>query len=186
MKAKRYLNTVVLVLMVIIYGFLTQCKSKNNYPNILLIMTDQQPVSCVGVYNDAVKTPNLEQLANQGVTFDRFYISGFACSPSRACILTGRYPHNHGVVKNDVLLDPTIPTLGTIFRDAGYKTGYFGKGHLGGDMYPDRYKDPVPESFTGYWHFKTRTTPDGWKLEKVEGGPGEDFPQLGFSEWAGG
>ncbi len=149
-------------------------------------MTDQQPVSCVGVYNEAVRTPHLDQLASEGVTFNNFYISAFPCSPSRASMLTGLYPHHHGVIQNNVLLDPSIPTLGSICQEAGYHTGYFGKGHLGGNMYPDQNKDPLPEEFTEYWHWEISESDDGWQFEKVDGGPGEDFPQLGFTEWAGG
>ncbi|MQY78139.1 MAG: sulfatase-like hydrolase/transferase [Bacteroidetes bacterium] len=186
MERRDFLKISGLAGIAVILGLAPQCTQPVKSPNILFIMTDQQPVSCVGVYNEAVKTPHLDKLARQGITFDNFYISGFPCSPSRASILTGRYPHNHGVIKNDIQLDPSIPTLGSICREAGYQTGYFGKGHLGGNMYPDRHKDPLPEKFTEYWRYEIRKTPEGWQLEKMGGGPGEDFPQLGFTEWAGG
>ncbi len=82
-------------------------------PNILLIMTDQEPTSAVGCYgNDMVKTPARDAIASQGVRLDNFYIASFPCSPSRATMLTGRYAHNHGVMTNDVLLDEAIPSLG--------------------------------------------------------------------------
>ncbi len=167
-------------------GLTLHCARVKDRPNILFIMTDQHPVSCVGVYNEAVRTPHLDKLASEGATFNNFYISGFPCSPSRASMLTGLYPSNHGVITNNILLDPSIPSLGFICREAGYHTGYFGKGHLGGNMYPNRNTDPSREEFTEYWNLEVRESEDGWRLEKVEGGPGEDAPQLGFTEWAGG
>ncbi len=73
-------------------------------PNILYIMTDQQPLSCVGAYgNPGIRTPALDTLARDGCVFRQFFIAAFPCSPSRACMLTGRYSHNHGVVTNDDL-----------------------------------------------------------------------------------
>ena len=85
--------------------------SGSTRPNILFIMTDQQPVSCVGAYtNSPLRTPHLDALARSGCVLDQLYIGAFPCSPSRACQLTGRYAHNHGVIRNDVLLDPELPT----------------------------------------------------------------------------
>ena len=105
-------------------------------PNVLLIMTDQQPVSTIGCYgNSVVKTPAQDRLAREGMRFDNFYIAAFACTPSRATYLTGRYSHNHGVVINDVELDDALPSIGNVFRDAGYQTTWIGKWHLGGQMY---------------------------------------------------
>ena len=111
----------------------------NQKPNILVIVTDQQPLSCVAAYgNDKIKTPNIDHLASQGHLLRNFYIAAFPCSPSRATLLTGRYLHNHNVFTNNVLLDPSIPTMGQILSDSGYSTGYFGKAHLGGAMYVGR------------------------------------------------
>ena len=105
-------------------------------PNVLLIMTDQQPVSTIGCYgNLVVKTPAQDRLAREGMRFDNFYIAAFACTPSRATYLTGRYTHNHGVMVNDVELDDALPSIGNTFRDAGYQTAWIGKWHLGGQMY---------------------------------------------------
>ena len=80
-------------------------------PNVLLIMTDQQPVSTIGCYgNSVVKTPAQDRLAREGMRFDNFYIAAFPCTPSRATYLTGRYTHNHGVVANNVELDDALPS----------------------------------------------------------------------------
>ena len=78
-------------------------------PNVLLIMTDQQPVSTIGCYgNSVVQTPAQDRLAREGMRFDNFYIAAFPCTPSRATYLTGCYTHNHGVMTNNVELDDSV------------------------------------------------------------------------------
>ena len=175
-------------------------QSANKKPNILFIITDQQPISCVSAYgNPTIKTPNIDEIAQSGFLLENHYIAAFACSPSRASMLTGRYLHNHNVFTNNVQLDPTIPSLGTLLSQANYHTGYFGKAHLGGAMYVGREHgdgidymhiteppDPVGEAIKDYWHHERVEGDSGWITKRIEDGLGEDFPQLGFQEWAGG
>lgn len=181
---------------------LNSCQKEKaiNKTNLLFIITDQHPLSCVGAYgNNIIKTPNLDELAQGGFLLQNYYIAAFACSPSRASLLTGRYLHNHNVFTNNVLLDPTIPSLGAILSQADYHTGYFGKAHLGGSMYAGRESgdgtdymhdseplDPVGDEIKDYWHYERIESDSGWVTHRVESGLGEDFPQLGFQEWAGG
>lgn len=150
-------------------------------PNILFIMTDQQPVATVGAYgNSLARTPNIDRLAQEGALFSNFHIAAFPCSPSRACYFTGMYAHAHGVVNNDVPLREDIPSLGNIFKAAGYQTAYIGKWHLGGNMYV------TDES--AKWSFRRIDDPNEFKFAKD--GPwrgGEDDPQCGFTDkWVGG
>ena len=152
--------------------------------NVVFIMTDQQPTSTMGCYGNPLgTTPNLDRLANRGVRFDNFYIGAFPCSPSRASMLTGLYPHGHGVITNDVPLSEQVPSMGHLLSAAGYDTGYFGKWHLGGSMYRD-LKGRAPHD--GNWQFSRVHDESGYKWERVEGGLGEDAPQSGFQTWAGG
>ena len=189
------------LLLGLVLSTLQGCQPKPiKKPNVLFIITDQQPLSCVGAYgNTQIKTPNIDRLAAGGVLFQNYYISAFACSPSRASMLSGRYAHNHNVFTNNVQMDPSIPTLGTILSEANYHTGYFGKAHLGGQMYVGRKggdgidfmhdtapADPVGDDITQYWHYDRVESDSGWTVDKVNDGLGEDFPQLGFKEWAGG
>ena len=185
-----------------IFWFCYECSSpENTSPNILLIMTDQQPVSCVGAYgHTGIKTPNLDLLAQTGHLFENFYIAAFPCSPSRASILSGRYLHHHNVFTNNVMFDADIPSLGQMLTEAGYRTGYFGKAHLGGSMYvgrtggdgidymhePGGALDPVGDAIGPYWHHQRIESDSGWIPQKVDDGPGEDQPQLGFTTWRGG
>ena len=153
-------------------------------PNVLLIMTDQQPVSTIGCYgNSVVKTPAQDRLAREGMRFDNFYIAAFACTPSRATYLTGRYSHNHGVVINDVELDDALPSIGNVFRDAGYQTAWIGKWHLGGQMYRG-IAERGP--FDNCWVRKRVDSTRDFEFVDVEGGTGEDEPRSGFDHWVGG
>lgn len=155
-------------------------------PNILFIITDQQPVSTMGCYGNALDpTPHADRLAKGGVRFDAFHIAAFACSPSRASFYTGRYSHTHGVVNNDVLLDPAIPTLGTITRDAGYDTAFYGKSHLSGKMYRRPVKG-ADDNVTNEWYYRRVEDDKRFTFERAPGGVGEDATQMGFTDWAGG
>lgn len=102
-------------------------------PNILLILVDQDRYP---VHTPALNRPNLDRLKNTGVVFTDNYCSYPLCSPSRSTIMTGRYPHQVGVLTNidffahNPTLDPDIPNIGKVFSGAGYETAYFGKWHL--------------------------------------------------------
>ncbi len=112
-------------------------------PNILLIITDDQGYGDLGVHgNPKLRTPNLDRLAREGVAFQSFYVSP-VCSPTRASLLTGRYNYRTGVVDTYLgrsLMHPDEVTLAEMLGTAGYRTGIFGKWHLG-DNYPMRAID---------------------------------------------
>ncbi len=103
----------------------------NAPPNVLFILTDQHRQDCVGAYgNPDIHTPNLDRLATEGVRFDRAYTAQPVCSPNRAAIITGLYPHAAGVTENKVPLPASSKTLPEYLAPAGYDCGYFGKWHL--------------------------------------------------------
>jgi len=117
-------------------------------PNVIIIQPDQHRgtiMRCAG--DEQVMTPNLDRLAAEGVRFVNCASSSPVCSPFRGTFQTGLYPHTHGVDRNNVLLDPTLPTFAEIFSDHGYATGYIGKWHLDGGIPPDQpggYIEPGP------------------------------------------
>lgn len=107
-------------------------------PNVIIIMTDDQgygDLSCMGATD--FKTPHLDEMANDGVRFSSMYCASPVCSPSRAALLTGRYPGNAGVRailaghRRASGLTPAVPTIATALKKLGYTTGLSGKWHLG-------------------------------------------------------
>lgn len=98
--------------------------------NILLITSDQQHWNTIGKYFDEVKTPNLDRLADEGMLFNRAYCPNPTCSPTRASIITGQYPSQHGCYSLGTKLMEDRPTVGDVFTDAGYKTALVGKAHF--------------------------------------------------------
>ena len=87
---------------------LTACSAAAERPNILFILTDNQPASIIGTYGNAdVKTPHIDQLAREGVQFNHAYAVNGMCSPTRATLMTGLMPSQHGIHSwlDDELLD---------------------------------------------------------------------------------
>jgi N-acetylgalactosamine-6-sulfatase len=106
-------------------------------PNIILFVADDlgyRDLSCFG--SPAVKTPHIDKIAAGGTKLTHFYTAGAVCSPTRASILTGRYPARIGILQHfndrDGFVPTTIPTVAKMLRDAGYATAHVGKWHLGG------------------------------------------------------
>lgn len=107
-------------------------------PNVVIILTDDQGYGDLGCMGSAdLKTPNLDSIAGQGIQFTSMYSASPVCSPSRAALLTGRYPGNAGVRailaghRKASGLTPKVPTLATALKKEGYTTGVCGKWHLG-------------------------------------------------------
>lgn len=106
-------------------------EGQTRQPNILFIHTDQQRADTLGCYgNLLVKTPNLDRLADQGVTFDNIHCTHPLCMPSRATLLTGRYVRAHKLWRNGIPLDRQEKTIADILRNQGYATGLIGKAHF--------------------------------------------------------
>ncbi len=110
-------------------------------PNVVLVVTDTQGLNAVGelggVGSGVVDTPHLDSLADAGVTCANAYAGAPVCGPSRSCLFTGNYPHRAGGWANSVRLHQGVRTMGSYFREAGYRTAYVGKWHLDGDYFGD-------------------------------------------------
>ena len=101
-------------------------------PNILVVLTDQQFGDALGCVTDHLETPNLDRLASAGVRFPDTYCANPLCTPSRAALVTGRFPHEVGVTDNGEGIEPSHreAELGTLLSAAGYDCGYGGKWHV--------------------------------------------------------
>lgn len=111
-------------------------------PNIVFILTDQQyagAMSCVG--NPYLNTPAMDSLAQRGMRFDKAYTTFPLCTPARASMITGRYPHEIGVFGNDASItdDARQRSIGHLLSQAGYDCGWGGKWHLPEIEIPDGY-----------------------------------------------
>jgi len=122
-------------------------------PNILIILADDMAYGDAGCFgNPSIRTPHLDRMCAEGVKFTNFYSTASVCTPSRAALLTGRYPIRSGLVR---VLGPGEPfgisreeiTLAQVLRERGYTTGCIGKWHLG-DLPPYR---PRQHGFDSYY-----------------------------------
>ena len=106
-------------------------------PNFVVVVFDDLGYADVGAYGSTfVQTPTMDRLAAEGARFTRFYANAPSCSPSRAALLTGRYPGSVGLRTNVGRLSQRsvpveVPTLAQVLKGSGYATGHFGKWHLG-------------------------------------------------------
>ena len=102
-------------------------------PNVVLIMADDQGWGDTG-YNGhpELKTPNLDDLAKNGLRLNRFYTAHFNCSPTRASVMTGRHPNRMGTFSPGSPIRAQELTVARVLQSAGYATGHFGKWHLNG------------------------------------------------------
>ena len=102
--------------------------------NLVFIMSDQQRRDSMGCYGSGwAQTPNLDALASSGYLFENAYVTQPVCTPARASIMTGLYPHTAGPVVNKLPLSPDVPVLAEMVSDE-YVCGYMGKWHLGDDV----------------------------------------------------
>ncbi len=120
-------------------------------PNVLLIMTDDQGYGDLGFHgNEKIDTPVLDRLASQSVRFDRFFVCPY-CTPTRAALMTGRYPLRTGaaaVTRGLETVRSEEVTIAEVLREAGYATGCFGKWHIG-EHYPSHPNGQGFDEFFG-------------------------------------
>ena len=133
-------------------------------PNVVLVLTDDQGYGDLGCHgNPIVKTPNLDRFHGDSVRLTDYHV-GPTCSPTRAGLLTGHYANSTGVwhtTGGRSLLRKDEYTMAEMFADAGYRTGMFGKWHLG-DSYPFRPEDRGFQEVVRHGGGGVGNTPDYW------------------------
>lgn len=104
----------------------------NDRPNVILFIADDVSWNDYGCYgNEAARTPNIDKLAAGGIRFDQAFLTASSCSPSRASIVTGRYPHNNGkAAELHLPISGNLPWFPELLHEAGYYTALSGKNHM--------------------------------------------------------
>lgn len=174
------------LLSIIIAGITEEINAQpqQDRPNVLLILADDLGYSDLGSYGGEIKTPNLDQLANDGVRFTQIYNSA-RCSPSRASLLTGLYPHQAGIgfFAGDKPENPpgyrgqlqdNVVTVAEVLKEAGYSTFMTGKWHV---------NDPVPtkQGFDEFYGFTHGYGANAWEPEMMVRLP-DDRPEPEFEK----
>lgn len=108
-------------------------------PNLVVLLVDDMRFDDFGAAgNPVVQTPNIDRLAAEGARFTQAFATTPLCSPSRASLLTGRYTRHHGILDNTLRPSHDLPIFPLRLQQAGYRTGFFGKWHMGNDDLPRR------------------------------------------------
>jgi arylsulfatase A-like enzyme len=201
-------NPITLMLAGLLAIVLPAVVALGNQPNIILIMADDLGYGSLGCYgNPGIKTPNIDGIAAAGTRFNDFHSNGPMCSPTRAALLTGRYPQRSAWVDDDQLspvfekqrrenpvqrwawgISPVEVTIARLLRQAGYRTGIIGKWHLGYDFkfHPmnfgfDEFRGFVGGAVDYHSHVAThgRRELDWWKDRKIQNENGYTTDLLG-------
>jgi arylsulfatase A-like enzyme len=152
------IHHVLFIIIALPVLFIGSCSEETRKPNVVIIYTDDHNFGHIGVYGGRVLTPNMDRIANEGVRFNRFYVSSPVCTPSRYGVLTGRYAvrskallerqptDQPAFIRWNTFLSKEEKTSAHLFKEAGYATGMVGKYHLGGEFGflggDESYEDP--------------------------------------------
>lgn len=124
----------------------------NRKPNVIWIFGDQHRAQALSYRGDPnVFTPNIDNLAREGMRFDNAVSGTPWCTPFRGALLTGTYPHQNGATQTPSALNPATPTIADPFNAAGYHTAYVGKWHLDGSNQRTHYVPPERRGRFNYW-----------------------------------
>jgi len=125
-----------------------------SHPNIIMILADDLGWHDVGFNGRKEwRTPNLDRLAKQGTIFNRWYVGGVVCAPSRAVLMTGKYTLHNGVTGNGGDLPAEETTIAEALKQHGYATALFGKWHSGKPREGNTSVHPMDQGFDDFFGF---------------------------------
>ncbi|QDV23260.1 sulfatase family protein [Aureliella helgolandensis] len=180
-RSALVLKVMMISLFLGMYGSMAG-QAAQRHPNLLIIQTDEHNFRTLGCYRNLlppeqafvwgkeaiVETPHIDSLAKRGALCTSYYATSPVCTPSRAALLTGRYPQNTGSPSNDLPLNDDIITVAERLRQVGYRTGFAGKWHLDGPGKPQW----EPDRQFGFTDNRYMFNRGHWKtLELTEDGP---------------
>jgi len=115
----------------------SQAPAAPRRPNLVFVLVDDMRWDDFGAGGHPfIETPHMDRLAGEGARFTNAFATTPLCSPSRASFLTGQYPHTNGIVDNTARESHNLPVFPLELQKAGYRTGFFGKWHMGNDDSP--------------------------------------------------
>ena len=161
-KSARQITAIVLLLL--LCSLTRIAPTHADQPNIVIVMTDDQGFPEISAHgNPILKTPNLDYLHSQSLRLNDFHVAPM-CAPTRGQLLTGLDAARNGCINVSSgrgLLRPEVPTIANIFKASGYKTGVFGKWHLGAN-YPFRPEDRGFDQTVWFPSSHIGSVPDSW------------------------
>lgn len=169
------LTVVLCASLMVVDGYAQKEERLKKMPNIILVMADDLGYGDVGFNgNKEIMTPHLDAMSKDGVTLTDFYAAAPLCSPTRASVLTGRSPFRQGIfAAHTGGLRPAEKTIPELLKKEGYKTGFFGKWHLGW-VEPDKVESRG--MYSPPWHhgydetFATKSAVPTWNPTKTPKG----------------
>lgn len=162
----KYCNVFLLLLVISSITVYKGNAQPEKSPNVILILADDMGLGDISTFNEGLnRTPNLDKLLRESVYFSQAYSGSPVCTPSRAALLTGRYPHRTGAITLNMERYPELSrihkdetTIADVFKENGYATGIVGKWHIGdGEEY-----HPLKRGFEEFEGFKGYDVPDDY------------------------
>lgn len=172
MKKPMRIDLCLLFVSIFLVGFTSESEAKSKKPNVIFIVADDLgygDLSCYGAQD--VNTPHIDKLANEGLRFTDFQVASSVCSPSRAALLTGRYPMRNGLPvppthlekHKDYGLHADEITLADVLLEKGYATMCIGKWHLGFN----KGSQPLDQGFEHFYGHQVDRTSGAQKLLNI-------------------